>query len=181
VCSRSRVGESLMCVVEGDVEGRTAVGELATGTGQVGGRELHRAEGTIVANRGRHAEAGKLGAEERRFEAGVVGDEDTSAEVVDELVGDVSEGRGVLDVSAAELMDVGGPQVAAGVDDRLERVLDGPVGADVNDPDLDDLVVVLRRQPSGLEVDDGVAVVSHMVPPDRDLPDRGSLNHAHMC
>ena len=162
--SRPRIGGGLVRVVEGDVESCAAVGELAAGAAQVGGRELHGAEGTGVADRGRHTEAGELGAEEGRLEAGVVGDENASAQVVDELVCDVREGGCVSHVRAAEVVDVGGAEVTAGVDDRLEGVLDGPVGRDADDADLDDPVVILRRQPGGLEVQDGLVVVSRLVP-----------------
>lgn len=74
-----------------------------------------------------------------------------------------AKGGGVGYVTGRDSVNLGRANVALRIDQRRPMVLDLAPVRDVDNTDLDDPVVMRRRQPRGLKIDDGVA--GHCSPP----------------
>jgi hypothetical protein len=139
-----------------DPGGGAAVLELARDAARVRGCQAHGAQ-RGGGRSGAHPRPGELVVEELGVEAGVVGHQGSTVERPDDVGGELAERRGSDDVPGTDAVDVRGSGISLWIDQRRPFVLDRAVVGDGDQADLDDPVVALREQTSGLEINDGVS------------------------
>ena len=128
-------------------------------------REVARGEphGAEPGRRGqRHRVAGpfELGGNEPRIERQVVGDRYPTLKQRLQLACDLRERRGPVDVRGRQTVDLGRRHVTLRVHERLPLVDQVALVINEDDSDLEDAMVMCRREPGGLDVDDGVPTLS---------------------
>jgi hypothetical protein len=103
-----------------------------------------------------HAATGELVVQEGRVEAGVVSHQCPTAQGRDDAGRNLAEGGSTEDVAGRDAVDVRRPDVALRIDQRGPLVLELTIVGELDNADLDDSIVLLRKQPGRLQVDDGV-------------------------
>lgn len=133
---------------EGDVVLLTNHGELAAASEAHGAERGDGGEGV--------AEAFEFGFQEAMIEGDVVtGDGGAAGEGFGDESGDVGKAGGVAEVGGGEPVDVGGADVALGIEEGDELAEDGSVGVDDHDGEFHDAVAVAGAEAGGLHIDDG--------------------------
>src|SRR5690606_24535791 len=99
----------------------------------------------------------KLSAQEAEVELLIVSGKHSPAQHADEVRGDVGEQRRINDVRRMDAVHVSGSDIALGIDERGPLVLYRALVIDKDDTHLDDAVAARRREPGGLQIDNGVA------------------------
>ncbi len=97
-----------------------------------------------------------LGGQERIVEPDVVGDERATLQELDQIADDVAKGGLALQHLGGQAVHMGGTRVDAGVEQRVEALLDVAVVAKSKGGDADDAGLP-GAEARGLDVDDGPA------------------------
>lgn len=171
-----RIAEGRMVIGKADAA-LGAAGVQTTGCKTGGPRKAHGAESRREVDL--MPEPGVLGGQEAAVEPDVVGDEDGSLKACRHVASHLAECRSVADIPCGDAVDVRRPDVALGVHQRLVLVQALALRREAHDGDLDDPIVVPRREACRLHVHDGDVEVGGSNRVSTALPQRPLATQPH--